>query len=61
MSVFTYAAVVNTGLWVLEGWLGWLVWRGAVWLVLPMLLLPSLFYVEPYVGRSGSGHDPVEK
>lgn len=62
MSVFTYAAIVSTGLWALVGWLGLLVWDGASpWLVVPMLALPLLFYVQPYVERSSSKRGPAEE
>lgn len=62
MSVFTYAAIVNTGLWALVGWLGLLVWDGASpWPVVPMLALPLLFHVQPYVERSSSKRGPAEE
>lgn len=62
MSVFTYAAIANTGLWALVGWLGLLVWGGASsWLVVPMLALPLLFHVQSYVERSSSKRGPAEE
>ena len=48
MIEYVYATIINTLLWALVGWLGWLVYNGGNdLLIIPMIVLPMLFRVIP--------------
>lgn len=54
MIEYVYATIINTLLWALVGWLGWLVYNGGNdLLIIPMVVLPMLFRVIPEKEQRG--------